>query len=109
MAFIDRTEFDAVIMRLKQVIQPIVARHWGGGDKLSWRLMRTIELEAVCELQKAGDLNPICINLIRPTPAFGYPESDDPVDFGKSNAIAYSYSMIYEAYKRLHGEHGVAA
>lgn len=102
MPLLDMLEFDAVIARLSLVIQPIVARHRGDGDKLTWRLMQTIEREAVSELQKAGGLNPVYINMVRTSPALGYPETDDLVDFGKSNAIAYSYSIIYEAYRRMH-------
>lgn len=95
-------EFDAVIARLGLLIQPIVARHRSNGDKLTWRLMQTIEREAVSELKKAGGLNPVYIDMVRPSPALGYPETDDLVDFGKSNAIACSYSIIYEAYSRMH-------
>lgn len=103
MALLDMSEFDAVVARLSLVIQPIVARHRGDGDKLTWRLMQAIEREAIGELQKTGrGLNPVYINMVRPSPVFGYPETDDLVDFGGSNGIACSYSMIYEAYRRSH-------
>lgn len=103
MKFLDMSEFDAVVARLNLVIQPIVARHRGGGDRLTWRLMQSIEKEAIDELQKTGKgLNPVYIHMVRPSPAFAYPETDDPVDFGQSNVIACSYSMIYEAYSRSH-------
>jgi hypothetical protein len=103
MAFLNMAEFDAVVARLSLVIKPIVARHRGDGDKLTWRLMHAIEREAVGELlQTGGDLNPVYINMVRPSPAFGYPETDDLVDFGESNGIACSYSLIYEVYSRIH-------
>ena len=102
MVFLDMSGFDAVVARLSLVIQPIVVRHRSDGDKLTWRLLQIIEREAIGELQKVRGLNPVYNNMIRPSPAFGYPETDDLVNFGESNAIACSYSMIYEAYSRLH-------
>ncbi len=102
MTFMDMTEFDAVVERLRLAIQPIVARHRSDGDQLTWRVMQEIEEEAVCELENAGCFNPLYINIVRPSPAFHYPQTDELVDFGKSNAIACSYAMIYEAYRRLH-------
>lgn len=102
MAYTDMTEFDTVIARLRLAIQSSVARHRGDGDQLTWRMMQTIEQEAVGELEKAGGLNPLYINIVRPSPSFPYPQTDAPVDFLESNAIACSYAMIYEEYRRLH-------
>lgn len=102
MALTDMTEFDAVVTRLRLVIEPIVARHHGDGDELTWGVMQDIEQEAVTELENAGCFNPLFINIVRPSPAFHCPQTDEPVDFGKSNAIACSHAMIYEAYRRMH-------
>ncbi|PUA19510.1 DUF2471 family protein [Glaciimonas sp. PCH181] len=102
MEFLEMSEFDAVVARLELVIEPIVARHRGEGDKLTWRLMQMIEREAISELQREGHLNPVYISMVRPSPVFSYPETDALVNFGESNAIACSYAMIYEAYSRLH-------
>lgn len=72
------TEFDAVIALAEPIIFTIVERHRTAGSPLTRRLIHG----------RSSVLN--------------YPLTDDPVDFGKSNAIACAFSMIYEAYHHLH-------
>jgi hypothetical protein len=98
----DVTEFNAVIGRLKPVVATLVESHRTAGHTLTWRLLRTIETEALGQLEESGDLMPGYINMVRASPGFCYPDNDDPVNFGESNAIACAFSMIFEAYNRSH-------
>jgi len=102
MRLTDMSEFDAVIARAEPIIATIVTRHHAEGQPLTWRLIHSIEGEVLDELNRADDLKPAYINLIKHSGILNYPLNDDPVDFGKSNAIACAFSMIYEAYHRLH-------
>ncbi len=98
----DVTEFNAVIGRLRPVVVTLVDSHRTAGHVLTWRLLRAIETEALKLLEKSGDLRLAYINMVRASPACCYPDNDDPVSFGESNAIACAYSMIFEAYNRSH-------
>ncbi|MEO6920371.1 MAG: DUF2471 family protein [Collimonas sp.] len=95
-------EFNAVITQAEPIIIAIVARHRADDLPLTWRLLHAMESEVLAELSRADDLQPAYINLIRHSGVFNYPLNDEPVDFGKSGAIACAFSMIYEAYHRLH-------
>jgi hypothetical protein len=53
-------------------------------------------------LLHAGDFRPAYINMVRASAVFCYPDNDDPVNFGESNAIACAFSMIFEAYNQSH-------
>ncbi|SFB12038.1 Protein of unknown function [Collimonas sp. OK607] len=102
MRLTDINEFDAVIARAEPIIHTIVARHRTSGLPLTWRLIHSIESEVLTELTRSNDLQPAYINLIKHSGVFKYPLNDDPVDFGKSGAIACAFSMIYEAFHRAH-------
>lgn len=102
MSMEDVTEFNAVIGRLEPVVAALVESHRTAGHRLTWRLLRSIETEALGQLAKAGDLGPVYIDMVRASSVFCYPDNDDPVNFGESNAIACAFSMIYEAYSRSH-------
>lgn len=65
-------------------------------------VIHSIEGEVLAELNRAGDLQPAYINLIRHSGGFNYPLNDDPVDFGESSAIACAFSMISDAFHRGH-------
>ncbi|WP_061541200.1 DUF2471 family protein [Collimonas fungivorans] len=95
-------EFYAVIARAKPIIQTVVARHRTDGRPLTWRLIHSIEGEVLTELNSSKDLQPAYINLIKHSGVFNYPVNDDPVDFGKSSAIACAFSMIYDVFHRVH-------
>jgi hypothetical protein len=96
------SEFDAAISRAEPIIATTVTRHRTDGEPLTWRLIYSIEGEVLAELNRADDLKPAYINLIKHFGVFNYPLNDDLVDFGESNAIACGFSMIYEAYHRMH-------
>jgi hypothetical protein len=102
MSALDVTEFNAVIGRLKPVVATLVELHRTAGRTLTWHLLRTIETEALGQLEKSGDLRPAYINLVRASNVMSYPDGDDPVNFGESNAIACAFAMIYEEYSRSH-------
>ncbi|MEM4986268.1 DUF2471 family protein [Collimonas sp. H4R21] len=102
MRLTNMSEFDAVIARAEPIIATIVTRHRTAGLPLTWRLIHSIEGEVLVELNRADDLQPAYINLIKHSGVFNYPINDDPVDFDKSSAIACAFSMIYETYHRLH-------
>jgi len=98
MRLTDMSEFDVVIARAEPIIATIVTRHRTKQHPLTWRLIHSIEGEVLDELNRADDLKPAYINLIKHSGILNYPLNDDPVDFGKSNAIACAFAMIYEAY-----------
>jgi hypothetical protein len=97
---VDVTKFNAVIGGLKPVVATLVESHRTAGHTLTWRLLHAIETEALGQLEKSGDLMPGYINMLRASPVFCYPDNDDPVNFGESNAIACAFSMIYGAYNQ---------
>jgi hypothetical protein len=102
MRLTNMNEFDAVIARAEPIIHTIVVRYRTAGLPLTWRLIHSIETEVLDELNRSNDLQPAYINLIKHSGVFNYPLNDDPVDFGKSSAIACAFSMIYEAFHRVH-------
>jgi Protein of unknown function (DUF2471) len=102
MRLTNMNEFDAVIARAEPIIATIVTRHRTEGQPLTWRLIHSIEGEVLAELNRASDLQPAYINLIRHSGVFNYPLNDEPVDFGESSAIACAFSMIYDAFHRVH-------
>lgn len=102
MRLTDMSEFDAVITRAEPIIMTIVTHYRTEGLPLTWRLIHSIEGEVLAELNRADDLQPAYINLIKHSGVFNYPINDEPVDFGKSSAIACAFSMIYDAFYRRH-------
>lgn len=102
MMFVDQSEFDAVLSRLRVAIQPLVIKHRSHGDKLTWRLIHLIEQEAIHTLMSDTSLNHMYINMVRAAAPFNFPKTDDPVDFGGSSAIPCAYALIQKSYLSFH-------
>lgn len=96
------SEMKAVEARLRQAVGALVVRHRSNGDVLTWRLLHAIEEEAFKEIQTAGDLDALHVRMFQSPPLFRYPRTDEPVDFGDSNALPMAFSMIYQAYRQAH-------
>lgn len=99
---LDLREISAIIERLKLVIANIVVRHRSAGEPLTWRLMHAIEDEAFDELSEMFELKQAYVDLLRSSPLFPYPKTDEPVNFGESNALPAAFSLITEAYTLTH-------
>ncbi|MES2040593.1 MAG: hypothetical protein V4495_22470 [Pseudomonadota bacterium] len=91
--------------RLKAIIAVLVEPYRTSGDVFTWRMMREIEAVAIQKLRESDDIDPgmmNIINVLRAPPAeIYYPNIDQPVDFGGSNCIAFTFSMIFKAYKKV--------
>jgi hypothetical protein len=94
-------DFESIKKRLDQVIQPIVSIHKAKGDTLSWKLMHEIEDRAFHILAADTSLDPALIKMCKSSSLMKYPQTDEAVDFGQSDAIPFAFSVIYAAYSRL--------
>lgn len=98
----DNSEFSAIKSRLRIEVNSIVDYHRSAGAPLTWRLIHEIEDEAFQRMQSAGDLDPTYIGMVKSSPLFRFPRNDEPVNFGKSNALPMAFVMIEQAYKQMH-------
>jgi Protein of unknown function (DUF2471) len=102
MSNFDFSILEAMKTRLEAIIGPIVEQHRSVGDSLTWNLLHAIEETAMAQLEQTGDFDKRYLDMVRPHRMMPYPHTDEPVDFGKSNAIPMAFGMIHSAYTLSH-------
>lgn len=98
---IDWPEMSAMRHRLKLVIDDLVIEHRVAGDILTWRLLHEIEDKAFAHIESVGDIDSSFMGMFKSRRLMEYKRTDEPVDFGESNAIPMAFWYIKEAFKRL--------
>lgn len=95
--------FQSAARDLEHIVRDIASRYIVQQVPLTWRLLHAIEAEALADLGFASRHDPLMLGLFLRPPALPYPETDEPVDFGASNALppvfAFAVSIYEQAYR----------
>jgi hypothetical protein len=92
--------FQAAARDLEHVVRSIAQRYIAQQVPLSWRLLHAIEAEALADLGFASRHDAIMLGLFQRPGELAFPETDDPVDFGRSNALPAVFAFAVSAYER---------
>lgn len=85
---------------LEHIVRNIAARYIVQQVPLSWRLLHAIEAEALADLGFASRHDAIMLGLFQRPGDLAYPETDDTVDFGHSNALPAVFAFAVSAYEQ---------
>ena len=91
--------FQAAARDLEHIVRNIAARYIVHGVPLTWRLLHAIEAEALADLGFASRHDPIMLSLFQRPVGMAYPETDDVVDFGQSNALPAAFGFAVAVYE----------
>jgi len=95
---------------LEHIVRSIAARYIARQVPLTWRLLHAIEAEALADLGFASRHDALMLGLFQRPSDLPYPETDDTVDFGTSNALPAVFAFAVNAYEEAAREvtHGAA-
>ncbi|TKC88356.1 DUF2471 family protein [Trinickia terrae] len=96
--------FQAAARDLEHIVRSIAARYIVQGVPLTWRLLHAIEAEALADLGFASRHEALMLSLFQRPADMPYPETDDVVDFGQSNALPAAFAFAVAAYEDAHRE-----
>ncbi|AOK44286.1 DUF2471 family protein [Burkholderia vietnamiensis] len=91
--------FKAAAHDLELIVRHIAERYIRHGVPLSWRLLHAIEAEALADLGFASRHDTGMRQLFERPSDMTFPETDDPIDFGRSNALPAVFSFAVLAYE----------
>lgn len=91
--------FKAAAHDLEQIVRHIAWRYIRQQVPLTWRLLHAIEAEALVDLGFASRHDAGMRQLFERPAAMTFPETDDPSDFGQSNALPAVFSFAAAAYE----------
>jgi hypothetical protein len=91
--------FQAAARDLEHIVRHIAARYIVQQVPLTWRLLHAIEAEALADLGFASRHDALMLGLFQRPNDLPYPESDEHVDFGKSNALPAVFAFAVSAYE----------
>lgn len=92
--------FQAAARDLEQIVRSIAQRYIAQQVPLSWRLLHAIEAEALADLGFASRHDALMLGLFQRPGDLAYPETDETVDFGQSNALPAVFAFAVSAYER---------
>jgi Protein of unknown function (DUF2471) len=92
--------FQAAARDLERIVRNIAARYIVQGVPLTWRLLHAIEAEALADLGFASRHDALMLSLFQRPADMPYPETDDPVNFGQSNALPAAFAFSVAAYEQ---------
>ncbi|MDR3098370.1 MAG: DUF2471 domain-containing protein [Paraburkholderia sp.] len=92
--------FQAAARDLEQIVRDIAQRYIAQQVPLSWRLLHAIEAEALADLGFASRHDVLMLGLFQRPGDFAYPETDETVDFGQSNALPAVFAFAVGAYEQ---------
>jgi len=90
--------FKTAARDLEHIVRHIAARYIVQQVPLTWRLLHGIEAEALADLGFASRHDPFMLGLFQRPGDFQFPETDDPVNFGHSNALPAVFAFAVAAY-----------
>lgn len=91
--------FQGAARDLKRIVRNVAARYIAQGIPLTWRLLHAIAAEALADLGFASRHDALMLTLFQRPAGLLYPETDDPVDFGQSNALPAVFAFAVDAYE----------
>lgn len=92
--------FQAAARDLDQIVRNIAQRYIAQQVPLSWRLLHAIEAEALADLGFASRHDGLMLGLFQRPGDLAYPETDETVHFGQSNALPAVFAFAVNAYER---------
>ncbi|WP_323119185.1 DUF2471 family protein [Burkholderia alba] len=95
--------FKAAAHDMETIVRHIAARYIRQHVPLTWRLLHAIEAEALADLGFASRHDSLMRCLFERPPEMRFPETDDPIDFGQSNALPAVFSFAVAAYEAAAG------
>jgi Protein of unknown function (DUF2471) len=96
---IDSPEFARTVRDLERITREIAQRYIVQSVPLTWRLLLAIEAEALADLGFAGRHECALRALFARPDDMAFPETDDLVDFGASNALPPVFVFAVDAYE----------
>ncbi|MPW15480.1 DUF2471 family protein [Paraburkholderia sp. CNPSo 3157] len=90
--------FKTAARDLEHIVRHIAGRYIVQQVPLTWRLLHAVEAEALADLGFASRHDPFMLALFQRPTDFQFPETDDPVDFGQSNALPAVFAFAVAAY-----------
>ncbi|MFC5430928.1 DUF2471 family protein [Paraburkholderia denitrificans] len=100
--------FQTAARDLEQIVRNIAQRYIAQQVPLTWRLLHAIEAEALADLGFASRHDAIMLGLFQRPGELAYPETDDPADFGRSDALPAVFAFAVAAYERATQSSGEA-
>ena len=94
--------FRSAARDLEHIVRHIASRYIVQQVPLTWRLLHAIEAEALADLGFASRHDPMMASLFQRPDDFHFPETDDAVDFGQSNALPAVFAFAVAAYEEAH-------
>ena len=94
--------FQTAARDLEHIVRSIAARYIVQQVPLTWRLLHAIEAEALADLGFASRHDALMLGLFQRPSALPYPETDEPVDFGASNALPAVFAFAVAVYEEAH-------
>ncbi|MBC8723761.1 DUF2471 family protein [Paraburkholderia sp. 31.1] len=91
--------FQTAARDLEHIVRSIAARYIVRQVPLTWRLLHAIEAEALADLGFASRHDALMLGLFQRPSDLPYPETDDGVDFGTSNALPAVFAFAVNAYE----------
>jgi hypothetical protein len=91
--------FQAAARDLEQIVRNIAHRYIAQQVPLTWRLLHAIEAEALADLGFASRHDALMLGLFQRPGDLAYPETDETVDFGQSNALPAVFAFAVSAYE----------
>jgi len=96
---IDSPEFARTVRDLERITREIAQRYIVQSVPLTWRLLLAIEAEALADLGFAGRHESALRALFARPDDMAFPETDDLVNFGTSNALPPVFVFAVHAYE----------
>jgi hypothetical protein len=90
--------FKTAARDLEYIVRHIASRYIVQRVPLTWRLSHAIEAEALADLGFASRHDAVMLGLFQRPSDFPYPETDEPVDFGLSNALPAVFAFAVAAF-----------
>jgi Protein of unknown function (DUF2471) len=84
---------------LEHIVRHIASRYIAQQVALTWRLLHAIEAEALADLGFASRHDALMLGLFQRPTGLPYPETDEVVDFGASNALPAVFAFAVAAYE----------
>ncbi|QGZ63824.1 DUF2471 family protein [Paraburkholderia acidisoli] len=92
--------FQAAARDLEHIVRSIAQRYIAQHVPLTWRLLHAVEAEALADLGFASRHDAIMLGLFQRPDDLAFPETDETVDFGQSNALPAVFAFAVSAYER---------
>jgi hypothetical protein len=96
--------FQSAARDLEHIVNLIATRYIVQQVPLTWRLLHAIEAEALADLGFASRHDALMLGLFQRPCALPYPETDEPVDFGMSNALPAVFAFAVSVYEQAYRE-----